>query len=190
MQDESQIDEILLSLEEDLQKTVDFLRGEYGVIRAGRANPHILDKIMVDYYGSPTPLQQMANTSVQEARLLVVNVFDITQTKNIVKALTEANLGVNIADDGRVIRLAFPVLTEDRRKDIVKQLKTLLENAKVASRNSRRDALDLFKALKNDKLISEDDMSAYEKDVQKLVDESILKLDKLFEAKEKEVMEV
>ena len=121
MQENNQIEEIMMTLEEDLQKSVDFLKGEYGVIRAGRANPHILDRVMVDYYGSPTPLNQLANMNVQEARLLVVSLFDISQIKAVSKAIAEADLGVNISDDGRVIRLAFPALTEERRKDIVKQ---------------------------------------------------------------------
>ena len=190
MQDNNQIEEIMMSLEEDLQKSVDFLKGEYGVIRAGRANPHILDRVTVDYYGSPTPLSQLANMSVQEARLLVVSLFDISQIKAVTKALAEADLGVNISDDGRVIRLAFPALTEERRKEIVKQVKQLLENAKIAMRNSRRDALDMFKSLKNEKVISEDDMTYYEKEVQKVVDTYTQKLDVIFDAKQKEVMEV
>lgn len=190
MQENNQIEEIMLKMEEELEKVVEFLRGEYAVIRAGRANPHILDKITVDYYGVPTPLNQMANMSVQEARLLVVSLFDQTQMRAVTKALSEADLGVNISDDGRVIRLTFPELTEERRRDIVKQVKQLLENAKVGVRNARREALDAFKALKNEKLISEDDMTYYEKEVQKIVDDYTSKLDQVYALKEKEVMQV
>ena len=190
MQEITEISVIFDKLKADLEKSVGYLKTEFAVIRAGRANPHILDKVIVNYYGAPTPLNQMANMSVPEARLLVVNLFDISQIKAVTKALVEADLGVNISDDGRVIRLAFPALTEERRKDIVKQVKQLLENAKIAMRNSRRDALDMFKSLKNDKLISEDDMTYYEKEVQKVVDSYTQKLDVIFDAKEKEVMEV
>lgn len=190
MQDDNQTKEIIDSLKDDLEKSVQYLKNEYQVIRAGRANPHILDKIFIDYYGTKTPLNQMANMSVQEARLLVVNVYDISQVRAIGKAIAEADLGVNIADDGRIIRLAFPVITEERRKEIVKSIKVILENTKIAMRNSRRDSLDLFKQLKKDALISEDDMSFYEKEVQKIVDEYIGKLDVVYTAKEKEIMEV
>ncbi|MDD4815876.1 MAG: ribosome recycling factor [Clostridia bacterium] len=190
MQDENQTQEIIESLKDDLEKSVLYLKNEYQVIRAGRANPHILDKVLIDYYGVKTPLKQMANMSVQEARLLVVSVYDISQIRAVTKAITEADLGVNISDDGRVVRLAFPVLTEERRREIAKSIKVILENTKVAMRNSRRDSLDLFKQLKKDALISEDDMSFYEKEVQKIVDEYIAKLDALYILKEKEIMEV
>lgn len=190
MQEGNQTKEIIDSLKQDLEKSVIYLKSEYAVIRAGRANPHILDKISVDYYGAPTPLSQMANMSVQEARLLVVSLYDISQVRAVVKAISEADLGVNISDDGRVIRLAFPILTEERRREIAKSLKVLLENAKIAMRNSRRDSIDFFKQMKKDAEISEDDLTYYEKEIQKIVDDYTAKLDKIFEAKEKEIMEV
>jgi len=190
MQEENQTNEILGSLKEDLEKSVDFLKGEYKVIRAGRANPHILDKIMIDYYGTSTPLYQMANIAVQEARLITISVYDITQIRAITKALSEADLGVNIADDGRIIRLAFPILTEERRKEISKSVKVILENTKVAMRNSRRDCLDLFKQLKKDGEISEDNMEFLEKEVQKIVDAYTEKIEQLCLQKEKEIMEI
>lgn len=190
MQDGNQVQNLFDNMKSDLNKAVDYLRAEYAVIRAGRANPHILDKIIVDYYGLPTPLNQIANMNVVEARLLAVNLYDITQIRNAVKAINEANLGVNVSDDGRVIRLVFPVLTEERRRDIVKQVKTLLENTKITMRNARRDCLDFFKQFKKDGNISEDDFTHYEKEVQKIVDSYMEKIDKIFENKEKEVMEV
>lgn len=190
MQENDMITEILESLKSDLEKSVDYLKGEYQVIRAGRANPHILDKVFVDYYGTNTPLYQMANIVTAEARLLNVNLYDISQMKNVRKAIEEADLGVNISDDGKVIRLTFPVLTEERRREITKQVKVILENTKVTMRNARRDALDMLKQLKKDAEISEDEYSGLEKDVQKMLDTFTEKLDDIYAAKEKELMEV
>ena len=190
MQDNNQIEEIMMSLEEDLQKSVDFLKGEYGVIRAGRANPHILDRVTVDYYGSPTPLSQLANMSVQEARLLVVSLFDISQIKAVTKALAEADLGVNISDDGRVIRLAFPALTEERRKELSKQVREMGEDAKVALRNIRRDANDKCKDMKKASEMTEDEQKISEKEIQDLTDKYIKEVDKVSEKKKTEIMEI
>ena len=180
----------LETCEEDMEKAISYLKGEFGTIRAGRANPHILDKILVDYYGTPTPINQMANISVPEARMLVISVWDGSQLVNISKAIAQADLGVNPIDDGKVIRLIFPALTQERRKEIVKQVKNLCENAKISIRGARRDCLDAFKQMKKDEEISEDEFEAIEKDVQKLVDKFNALVDELYLAKEKETMEV
>lgn len=180
----------LETCKEDMEKTISFLKNEFNTVRAGRANPHILDKITVDYYGAPTPINQMANISVPEARILMINVWDASQLVNVSKAIAQADLGVNPIDDGKSIRLIFPALTEERRKEIVKQVKTLCENAKISLRSSRRDCLDIFKQLKKDSEISEDEYDSLEKEVQKIVDKYNLLADELCQAKEKEIMEV
>lgn len=171
-------------------KVVTFLKSEYLTLRAGRANPHILDKIVVDYYGVPTPISQMANISVPEARMLVISVWDQSQLRNIEKAIQQADLGVNPIDDGKVIRLIFPALTEERRRDIVKSVKVLAENAKISLRGTRRDSLDIFKQMKKDGEISEDEMAGVEKEIQKLVDSFNEKIEELCQVKEKEIMEI
>lgn len=137
MLDNSEISKTLDNFKEELDKSIIFIKNEYQTIRAGRANPHILDKILVESYGTLTPLNQMANISVVEARVLAVNVWDISQIKNIVKAISMADLGVNIADDGRIIRLNFPILTEEEKK-LAKDVKSILENTKITMRNQRR----------------------------------------------------
>lgn len=190
MQDESMINEVFEMLKDDINKALQHLKNEYLIIRAGRANPHILDKVFVDYYGQQTPINQMANLSVPEARLLVVSVWDQSQVKNVSKAISMADLGVSPSDDGKVIRLAFPALTEERRRDIVKQVKKLAEDAKVATRNARRDCLDVFKQMKKDGEISEDEMSSLEKDVQKVVDTASNDIDSISATKEKEILEL
>lgn len=190
MQDETMVNDILEIYKDDLEKSLTFLKNEYMSVRAGRANPHILDKVFVDYYGQPTPLNQMANISVPEARMLLISVWDQTQLKNVSKAITMADLGVMPSDDGKVIRLIFPALTEDRRRDIVKQLKKLAEEAKVTMRNARRDCLDEFKSLKKEGQLSEDEMAGLEKDVQKILDGYASRIDDLCNAKEKEVLEI
>lgn len=182
--------ELIESSKEDMSKAVVFLKNEYLTLRAGRANPHILDKIVVDYYGVSTPINQMANISVPEARMLVISVWDQSQLRNIEKAIQQADLGVNPIDDGKVIRLIFPALTEERRRDIVKSVKNLAENAKISLRSTRRDCLDLFKQMKKDGEISEDEMSGVEKEVQKLVDSFNEQIETLCQIKEKEIMEI
>ena len=159
-------------------------------IRAGRANPHVLDKITVDYYGTQTPLAHVSNISVQDARMLVIAPWDISLVKEINKAISASDLGLNPSDDGRVIRLTFPALTEDRRKELVKSTRKIAEETKVICRNARRDALDELKKLKKDGTISEDLMGVYEKDVQKTLDSCIAKIDALMDEKEKEIMQV
>lgn len=190
MQDAEMVNEVKSSYEEDLKKAMDHLIGEFQVIRAGRANPHILDKVFVEYYGVMTPLNQMANIQVQEARVLAINVWDQTQLKNVSKAIQIADLGVNPSDDGKIIRLVFPALTEERRKEIVKQVKKLNEETKVVMRNARRDCLDMYKQMKKDNEISEDEYAGLEADVQKIQDKYIDLCDNETANKEKEIMEI
>ena len=184
------IKELIESSKQDMEKTLSYLKNEYQTLKAGRANPHILDKVFVDYYGTMTPINQMANISIPEARMLVISVWDQSQLTSISKAIQQADLGVNPIDDGKVIRLIFPTLTEERRKDIVKSVKSLAENAKISLRATRRDCLDMFKQMKKDGEISEDELAGVEKDVQKMVDSYNSQIDSLCLAKEKEVMEI
>lgn len=184
------VDEIFMEQEEKQEKAVSHLKSELNAVRAGRANPHVLDKITIDYYGTPTPLMHMSNISVQDARVLVISPWDISLVKEINKAILASDLGITPTDDGRVIRLTFPALTEDRRRELVKGTKVMAEDCKVACRNARRDALEDLKKLKKDGKISEDDMEAYEKDVQKTLDNVTKTIDKLIEDKEKEIMQV
>ncbi|MDE7086965.1 MAG: ribosome recycling factor [Clostridia bacterium] len=184
------IEEILLILDDKLEKAVSVLKEDYSAIRAGRANPHILDKVTVDYYGAMTPVTQMANVSVQEGRCLVISPWDMSALKGIEKAIQISNIGLTPTNDGKVIRLVFPELTEERRRDLVKQIKKMGEDAKIAQRNVRRDAMDGLKKLKNDKSISEDEYSAGEKEVEKMVADAVAKVDAAVSAKEKEIMTV
>ncbi len=184
------IDEIFMELELNLDKQVEHFKAELNNVRAGRANPHILDKISVDYYGTRTPLAHVANISVQDARVLVISPWDASLVKAINKEIMASDIGITPSDDGRVIRLTFPQLTEDRRKELVKSTRKTLEDNKVVCRNVRRDAMEELKKLKNDKTISEDDYAGYEKDVQKQLDATILTLDNLMDNKEKEIMQV
>ena len=185
-----QVEEILLVLDDKLTKTLSVLKEDYASVRAGRANPHILDKVMVDYYGAPTPINQTANISVQEGRCLVISPWDASLLKSIEKALQVSNIGINPTNDGKVIRLVFPQLTEERRRDLCKQIKKMGEDAKVAQRNVRRDALEGLKKLKTDKLISEDEYASYEKEVEKSVSDAVAQVDDAAAAKEKEIMTV
>jgi ribosome recycling factor len=173
-----------------MEKSVEFFKSEMAAVRAGRANPQILNKITVNYYGTPTPLTQMANISVPEARVLTISVWDQSALKDVTKALQASDLGITPVDDGRIIRLVFPQLTEDRRKDLVKQSKKTCEDSKVAIRNERRDAMELIKKLKKDGVITEDELSLYEKDIQKLLEKYSANLDKILADKEKEILEV
>ncbi len=183
-------DEIMLNFEEGLTKKIDRLKYEYSIIRAGRANPKMLDKVTANYYGVMTPIAQMANISVPEARMIVISPWDISTVKEINKAILASDLGVTPTDDGRVIRLNFPMLTEERRRDLVKQTRKLVEDTKVICRNARRDAIDEIKKLKKDGEITEDAEASYEKDVQKILDENSAKIEKLMDEKEKEIMQV
>ena len=182
--------EVLDNYESALKKSVDAYKAHILNIRAGRANPHILDKVMVDYYGTPTPLNQMGSISVPEAKMIVVSIWDLSALKTAEKAIIDANLGITPSSDGKVIRLIFPDLTEERRQALVKELKQTTENAKVNLRNHRRDANEGLKKLKKDSLITEDDVKALEKDVDKLLADYTTAIDKAFKDKENEILGV
>ncbi|MFZ7104626.1 MAG: ribosome recycling factor [Peptococcaceae bacterium] len=184
------IDEILMDSEDRMQKTIDVLRKDFASLRAGRANPAILDKVQVDYYGVPTPINQMANVSAPEPRLLMIQPWDKSIIPNIEKAILKSDLGLNPAGDGTVIRIAIPQLTQERRKELVKMIKKKGEEAKVGIRNIRRDANDDIKSLEKSKDISEDEAKKAQDDVQKLTDKYIVEVDKVMDNKEQEIMEI
>lgn len=184
------MNELLKHTEEKMDKTLNALDREYKSVRAGRANVSVLDRITIDYYGVPTPIQQMAAVSTPEARTLVIQPWDASMLKEIEKAILTSDIGINPQNDGKLIRLNFPPLTEERRKDIVKDVKKTAEDAKVAIRNLRRDSLDKLKALKKDNLITEDDESSGEKKIQNLTDKFCKEIDNLCSNKEKEIMEI
>ena len=173
-----------------MDKTISVMREEFASLRAGRANPHILDKVQVDYYGTMTPINQMANISVPEPRSLVISLWDASMLKGVEKAILAANLGVNPVNDGKVIRLTFPELTEERRKDLVKQVKKQIEEGKVALRAIRRDALDAIRKMEKKSEITEDDLKDAENQLQKLTDQQVKDLDAIGAEKEKEIMSV
>ena len=176
--------------ETKMTKTLESLDREYNGIRAGRANPHILDRLVVDYYGSPTPIQQVGNITVPEARIIMIQPWESKMIKEIEKAIMQSDIGINPSNDGKSIRLVFPELTEERRKELAKDVKKKGEAAKVAVRNIRRDANDALKKLEKAKEISEDEAADIEKEVQKLTDKYITEIDKAIDAKTKEVMTV
>ncbi len=182
--------ETLKKCEERMNKRVDHLEVEYREIRAGRANPNILDRITVDYYGSPTPINAVAAVSVTEARTLTIQPWDATVLKAIERAIQSSDIGINPQNDGKIIRLIFPPLTEDRRKDIVKDVSKTAEAKKVHIRNIRRDTIEDFKKMKKSGDITEDDLKKMEKKVQELTDKYIKQIDQLCEAKQKEVMSI
>ena len=173
-----------------MDKALDHLQEEFGAVRAGRANPKVLDRITVEYYGSETALNGVATISSPDARTLVISPWDTKLLKDIQKAIQVSDLGINPQNDGRVIRLVFPQLTEDRRKELVKQIKKYAEEAKVAMRNIRRDGMDYVKKLKKNSEITEDDQKKAEKDLQDLLDKMIKKVDAATAAKEKELMSI
>jgi ribosome recycling factor len=177
-------------IESKMSKAISALKEELVGVRAGRANPAILDKITVDYYGVPTPVNQLASISVPEARVIVIQPWEARLLKDIEKAIQKSDIGINPSNDGKVIRLVFPVPTEERRKELTKQVRKFGENAKVAIRNIRRDAMEEFKVQKKNSEITEDDLKVAENDVQKLTDKYIAEIDKVVELKEKEIMEV
>ena len=185
-----QFEMLMMETMERTEKTVSVLNSEYITIRAGRANPHILDKVLVDYYGTPTPINQVGNLSVTEGRCLVIAPWDASILKVIEKQLIAENLGINPVNDGKVIRLVFPALTEERRKELVKQIKKMAEDSKVAVRNIRRDGVDALKKMKNNKELSEDEHAVCEKDIDKVIAEAIEKIEKLCAEKEKDVLSV
>ena len=173
-----------------LSDSIDHLKTDLSAIRAGRANPQILNKIYVDYYGTQTPLTQMSNITVPEARLLQISLWDTSMIKAVVKAINESDIGITPTDDGKVIRLVFPQLTEERRRDLSKQVHKIGEEYKVALRNARRDILDKIKAFKKDNLITEDDVDNYSKEVQKVLDKNVADIDAIVKNKDAEVFEV
>ena len=182
--------EIIKDAESRMSKAIDALRNELATIRAGRANPALLDRVTVEYYGAETPLKQLAGITAPEARLLVVQPYDKSILNEIEKAILKADLGLTPANDGSVIRIAIPPLTEERRKELVKLVKKAAEDAKVAVRNVRRDANDSLKKSEKDGEITEDDLRRYSDDIQKLTDKHIAKIDEIAANKEKEIMEV
>ena len=173
-----------------MDKSLDHLAEEFGAVRAGRANAKVLDRITVEYYGSETPLNGVATISTPDARTLVVQPWDTNLLKEIQKAIQMSDLGINPQNDGKVIRLVFPQLTEERRKDLTKQVKKYAEDAKVAMRNIRRDGMDYIKKLKKDSAITEDEQKKAEKDLQDLLDKNIKKVDDALAVKEKELMAI
>lgn len=176
--------------ENKMQKSIRALNDEYNTIRAGRANPHILDRIVVDYYGVPTPLQQVGNITVPEARMIQIQPWDASIVKDIEKALMASDIGITPNNDGKVIRLIFPELTEERRKELTKEVKKKGEDTKVAIRNIRREALEHFKKAEKNGDISEDDLRDVEEDIQKLTDKYINEVDKHIEQKSKDILSV
>jgi ribosome recycling factor len=176
--------------EEKMHKSIDSVASDFAAVRAGRANASVLDRIMVDYYGSPTPIQQIAAIASPDARALLITPWDATALKAIEKAIQNSDLGINPQNDGKSIRLNFPQLTEERRKELVKQIHKYSEGGKVAVRNIRRDAMDHFKKMEKKSEITEDELKQAEKDLQKLTDDSCKKIDDLLAKKEKELMAV
>ena len=189
-QEEIYMDERIVKYQEKMDKTLANLDSEFGTIRAGRANPHVLDRIMVEYYGAPTPLQQVANISVPEARMIQIQPWEGSLVKEIEKAILASDIGINPNNDGKVIRLAFPELTEERRKELVKDIKKMAEEAKVAVRSVRRDGIETAKAEQKEGNMTEDELKQAENDIQKLTDSSVEEIDKILANKEKEVMSV
>lgn len=177
-------------MNEKIDKTMQNYISELRSIRAGRANPHILDKVVVDYYGTPTPINNMANVSVPEARLLVISPWDKSQLKAIERAILAANIGINPNNDGHVIRLVFPELTEERRRSTVKEAKTLVEESKIVMRNARRDAIDDLKKIQKSSVITEDDLKNYTEDVDKNLSKNTDEVDRLFKEKEQEILSI
>ena len=181
---------VFATTREKMEKSVASLKHEYNSIRAGRANAAILDKIQVDYYGFPTPVNQMAAISVPEARILAIQPWDASTVSLIEKAILASDIGINPSNDGRVIRLVFPALTEERRKQLSKEVAQYAEEAKVGVRNIRRDSIDKIKAMKKNSEITEDDQKYAEEEIQKITDEFVKKLDEVAAAKTKEIMEI
>ena len=183
------MDERLVQFDEKMQKTMNNLSEEFGSIRAGRANPHVLDKLRVDYYGTPTPIQQVGNITVPEARMIQIAPWEKSLIKDIEKAILSSDIGITPSNDGVVIRLVFPELTEERRKDLVKEVKKKAEECKVAVRNIRRDGNDAFKKLAKAE-ISEDEIKELEENLQKITDKYIKEVDAMAEEKSKEILTV
>ena len=177
-------------VEGKMQKSIDNLQENFNAIRAGRANPHVLDKIMIDYYGTPSPINTVASIQVPEARMITIQPWDASNLKEIEKAIQSSDLGINPTNDGKMLRLVFPMLTEDRRKELVKQVKTYGEEAKVVIRNVRREYIDKMRASNKKKELTDDVLKEYEEKVQKITDKFIKNVDDACSKKEKELMEI
>jgi ribosome recycling factor len=188
--DNMEVELVFEELNTRSEKSITAMKNELAAMKAGRANVRILDKILVDYYGTPTPINQMANITVPEARVLAISVWDASAIKNVEKAILASNIGITPINDGKLIRLIFPELTEERRRQLVKEVKTLGENTKVAIRNIRRDAIEDLRSLKKNSIITEDGLDKFEKDVEKAVNGFIAEIDKMMADKEKEIMSV
>ncbi|MBR3972294.1 MAG: ribosome recycling factor [Ruminococcus sp.] len=184
------MDKVLKKAEESMQRRVDHLESEYARVRAGRANPGVLDKVLVDYYGTPTPVQQLAAVNVAEARTLTIQPWDASVLRAIEKAIQASDIGINPQNDGKCIRLIFPPLTEDRRKEIVKEIAKNAEDSKVQVRNERRDAIEQLKKLKKNSEITEDDLEVGQEKIQKSTDKFTKKIEELCQKKQKEIMEI
>ncbi len=182
--------EVVKQFEEKMEKSIAVLQEEYASVRAGRANPHLLDKIKIDYYGTPTPLQQVGNISVPEARIINIQPWEKSLLRDIERAINQADIGINPTNDGTCIRLVFPELTEERRKDLAKDIKKKGEETKVAIRNIRRDAVEKIKKMQKASEITEDDQKDGETRIQKITDKAIEKVDSMVENKTKEIMTV
>ncbi len=182
--------EILTGAEDHMKKSIRVLLGDYGAVRAGRANPAVLDRIRVNYYGTPTPINQLAAISVSEARVLTVQPWDISSCRAVEKAIETSDLGINPQSDGKVIRLAFPPLSEERRRDLVKEISKMAEECKVAVRSVRREAMEKLKAQKKNSEITEDELKQAEKKTQELTDRYCKEADEAFETKKKEILEI
>jgi len=185
-----QVKEEFDKYEEKLNKAIEYLRGEFLTIRAGRANPQILNKITVDYYGQQTTIPNMANITVPEARMLVISLWDVSMVKKVVSAIQASDIGITPSDDGKVIRLVFPQLTEERRKELTKQTKKLSEDCKVTLRNERRDIMDVLKKFKKDSIVTEDEEKTYGAEVQKTLDKYIADVDSMLKSKDAEILEI
>ena len=178
------------NIKEKMEKSINVYNEKLSEVRAGRANPAILNKVKIDYYGTPTPVNQVAGVSVPEARLIVIQPWDVSVLKEIEKAILASDIGINPNNDGKVIRLAFPELTEERRKDLVKDIKKMAEEAKIAIRAIRRDGIEEAKSMQKEGNMTEDELKQAENEIQKLTDKSVEEIDKILENKEKEVMSV
>ncbi len=190
MIENEKIEEMMLELEDAADRAIDSLEGEYSAIRAGRANPHILDRIEVEAYGGMSKLIELGNVSALDARCLQISLWDKSLLKAVEKAILQSNLGLTPTNDGKVIRIVFPVMTEERRKELVKQIKKMGEETKVEIRNARRTAMDVIKKMKTAKELSEDESAACEADVEKSVTSAMAKLDSIIAAKEKDLMSI
>ena len=178
------------NLKEKMEKAINSYNERLSEIRAGRANPAILNKVKIDYYGTPTPINQVAGISVPEARMIMIQPWDVSVLKNIEKAIIASEIGINPNNDGKVIRLVFPELTEERRKDLVKEIKKYAEDAKVAVRNARRDGIEKAKTMQKNGELTEDDLKNAENEIQKITDNRIEKIEKIVEAKELDIMSI